>query len=76
MAPPGCWRGKREEKVEESDRREAFVLFWLLLEVGDRLIFNNSGMNEGGVLEAWWVLFDLPCAGTHWVNVLHRVLPY
>ena len=42
----------------------------------DRLIFNNSGMNEGGVLEAWWVLFDLPCASTHWVNVLHRVLPY
>ena len=58
-------RGKRQEKVEESGRREAFVLFWLLLEVGDRLIFNNSGNMK--------VVFSCACrrigasAGSHWV---------
>ena len=28
------------------------------------------------MLEAWWVPYGLLCASTHWVNVLHRVLPY
>ena len=40
MAPPALWGG--QQKVEESED-PVFVLFWLLLEVRNRLIFNNSG---------------------------------
>ena len=36
----GKWRSR--EKVEESEG-SAFVLFWLLREVSNRLIFKNSG---------------------------------
>jgi len=39
----GAGQAQKDKKIEESEG-VAFVVFWLLREVQNRLIFNNSGM--------------------------------
>ena len=61
----------------EEIRREAKSgpVFWLLLEVQNRLIFNNSGKMKVSLWRGVPVVWALLCART-WVNVLHRVTAY